>query len=341
MKRAIVIITILLFGSAFAMMPPKPGLYDSETGLSVTTGDPMPLFPDNFGEPLGGVKSTVDVIGVGSMAVVLIDFPDRPADTTQHPSSEYDAIIFSEATYPTGSLNDFFIENSYGLFSVGGDVAGWVRTTDSYSNYDDNNYGLSWGGGAVAQAAAQLSDLTVDYSLFDNDGPDGVPNSGDDDGFVDAFTVIHSGLGAEESGSIHDIWSHASYINYITNDPRYGGGFIHVDRYTMQPEERLTAEGDTLITGISVICHEYGHVLGLPDFYDGSRYTWGIGYWGLMGYGAWGAGGNTPESPAHLCAWSKIDLGWVDPINVTGNMFDIELPPIEIEPVVYISSCPP
>jgi hypothetical protein len=97
----------------------------------------------------------------------------------------------------------------------------------------------------------------------------------------------------------------------------------------------LTAEGDTLITGISVICHEYGHVLGLPDFYDGSRYTWGIGYWGLMGYGAWGAGGNTPGSPAHLCAWSKIDLGWVDPINVTGNMFDIELPPIEIEPVVY------
>lgn len=269
------------------------------------------------------------------MAVALIDFPDRLADTTEHPSSEYDDLIFSTATFPTGSLNDFFIENSYGLFSVDGGVAGWATTADLYSNYDDNNYGLSWGGGAVAQAAALLTDFYVNYALYDNDGPDGIPNSGDDDGFVDAFTVIHSGLGAEESGSIHDIWSHASYINYITNDPRMGGGFIHIDRYTIQPEERITAEVDTLITGISVICHEYGHVLGLPDLYDGSRYTWGIGYWGLMGYGAWGAGGNTPESPAHLCAWSKIDLGWVDPVNVTANMLNVSLPPIENEPVVY------
>jgi hypothetical protein len=54
-----------------------------------------------------------------------------------------------------------------------------------------------------------------------------------------------------------------------------------------------------------------------------------------MGYGAWGAGGNTPESPAHLCAWSKIELGWVDPINVTANLFDVALPPIETSPVVY------
>ena len=335
MKRAIIIITILFFGSAFAMMPPKPGLYDAETGISVTTGDPMPLFPDNFGAPLGGVKSTLDVVGVGVMAVVLIDFPDRPADTTLHPASEYDSLIFSTATYPTGSLNDFFFENSYGLFSVDGDVAGWATTPNSYSNYDDNNYGLSWGGGAVAEAAAQLTDTYVDYSFCDNDGPDGTPNSGDDDGYVDAFTVIHAGLGAEETGSIHDIWSHAGYMSYITNDPRLGGGFIQIDRYTIQPEERLNANGDTLITGISVICHEYGHILGLPDLYDPSRYTWGIGYWGLMGYGAWGAGGNTPESPAHLCAWSKIDLGWVDPVNVDVNLPNVTFPPIENEPVVY------
>jgi len=335
MKSAIVFITIIFSVSASAMMPPKPGLYDAETGLSVTTGDPLPVFPDNFGAPLGGAKSTLDVVGVGVMAVVLIDFPDRPADTTLHPNSEYDALIFSTDTYPTGSMNDFFIENSYDLFAIDGDVIGWIRTTYPYSHYDDNNYGLSYGGAMAAEAAAQLTDTYVDYSTFDSDGPDGVPNSGDDDGYVDAFTVIHAGLGAEETGSIHDIWSHAGYMSYITNDPKLGGGFIQIDRYTMQPEERLNADGDTLITGISVICHEYGHILGLPDFYDPSRYTWGIGYWGLMGYGAWGAGGNTPESPAHLCAWSKIDLGWVDPVNVDANLFNVPFPPIENESIVY------
>ena len=316
-------------------MPPKPGLYDLKTGLSITTGDSLPKFPDHFGMPIGSAKAALDVVGVGKMAVVLVDFPDRQADSISHPRSEYQSMIFSTNEYPTGSLNDFFIENSYGVYSVDGGAYGWYRTQQPYSYFDDGNYGLYYGGPRVAEAAAALSDPYVDYSMFDSDGPDGIPNSGDDDGVVDAFTVIHAGLGAEETGSVHDIWSHAWAIDFITNDPRAGGGHIEIGYYTIQPEERFTVEGDTLITGISVICHEYGHILGLPDLYDPSRYTWGIGYWGLMGYGAWGAGGNTPESPAHLCSWSKVELGWIDPVNINQNTLSLEFPAVETDPVAY------
>jgi len=330
-----ILIAVVLVSASSAMMPPKPGLYDMKTGKSITTGDSLPVFPEYFGQAIGGAKAAIDVVGVGKMAVVLVDFPDRPADQDSHPQSEYQSMIFSENEYPTGSLNDFFIENSYDVFSVDGNVFGWVTTVQLYSYFDDGNYGFSYGGPRVATAAAALTDPYVDYSVFDSDGPDGIPNSGDDDGYVDAFTVVHAGLGGEDSGNMHDIWSHAWSIDFTTNDLKTGGGHIRVSSYTIQPEERLTADNDTLITGISVICHEYGHILGLPDLYDPSRYTWGIGYWGLMGYGAWGAGGNTPESPAHLCAWSKIELGWIEPVNISSNVLSLEIPAVETNPVAY------
>ena len=328
-------IAIILVSVSMAAMPPKPGLYDMTTGRSVTTGDSLPVFPEHFGQAIGSAKTTADVVGVGKMAVALVDFPDRRADSDAHPATEYQSMIFSANEYPTGSLNDFFVENSYGLYSVEGSVYGWVTTDQQYSYFDDSNYGLSYGGQLVAEAAASLTDQFVDYSQYDNDGADGIPNSGDDDGYVDAFIVVHAGLGGEDSGNQHDIWSHASSINFATNDFKTGGGYIRIASYTIQPEERLNADNDTLITAISVISHEYGHALGLPDLYDGSRNTWGIGYWGLMGYGAWGAGGITPESPAHLCAWSKIQLGWIDPVNIDANNLSVEIPAVETNPVAY------
>jgi hypothetical protein len=83
------------------------------------------------------------------------------------------------------------------------------------------------------------------------------------------------------------------------------------------------------------MCHELGHLVGLPDLYDGSRNTWGIGYWGLMGYGAWGAGGNTPWSPSHMEAWSKVEAGFVDPVVITNDTYNLRILDIETHPVVY------
>jgi hypothetical protein len=86
---------------------------------------------------------------------------------------------------------------------------------------------------------------------------------------------------------------------------------------------------------IAVMSHELGHLAGLPDLYDYSRYTWGVGYWGLMGYGAWGAGGNTPWSPAHMEAWSKVEAGFVTPVAITADTHDLRIPDVETCPVIF------
>jgi hypothetical protein len=83
------------------------------------------------------------------------------------------------------------------------------------------------------------------------------------------------------------------------------------------------------------MCHELGHLVGLPDLYTGSRSDWGPGYWSLMSYGAWGAGGNTPWSPSHPDAWCLNEAGFVTPTVVTTNLYNVHIPPIETDPVIY------
>ncbi|UCE26823.1 MAG: M6 family metalloprotease domain-containing protein [Candidatus Coatesbacteria bacterium] len=327
----ILLITCLLAGFVVpgTGMPPNPGAYD-ENGLHVVTGAPLPEFPEWFGKP-GSLHQRLS--GTGSSVAVLVDFPDRPHDPS-HPESAYDELLYSDNEYPTGSLRDFFQENSFYQYDVEGEAYGWYTTPDDYyDNYNDGNYGLSWGGRLVALRAAELSDPDVNYGLYDNDGPDGVPNSGDDDGYVDLFLVFHADPGGEDTGDPNDIWSHKWNLSpaYETDDPKAGGGYIKIYDYAIQPEE----ETDGAIIGISVVCHEMGHVIGLPDLYDYSRWTLGIGLWGLMGYGAWGGDGIDGRYPSHLCAWSKERLDWVTPTVVTEDMEDVTLRPVEQYQDVY------
>lgn len=58
------------------------------------------------------------------------------------------------------------------------------------------------------------------------------------------------------------------------------------------------------------IAHEFGHQLGLPDLYDYSMYSVGLGEWELMSWGSWNMNAYVPP---HLSAWCKVFLGWSEP----------------------------
>ena len=60
---------------------------------------------------------------------------------------------------------------------------------------------------------AQLADPDFDYSLYDNDGPDNVPNSGDDDGYVDGIMVVYAGCGAEWGSGNDNLWPHMGTLD--------------------------------------------------------------------------------------------------------------------------------
>ena len=91
----------------------------------------------------------------------------------------------------------------------------------------------------------------------------------------------------------------------------------------------IVQEGGTKMSDISVFCHEFGHMLGLPDLYarpenPGSE---GVGVWCAMSNQV---GGGKPQ---HFCAWSKEQLGWIKPAVIDPTVKQkLILSPIEDSP---------
>lgn len=158
------------------------------------------------------------------------------------------------------------------------------------------------------------------WAQFDNDGPDGIPNSGDDDGYVDLVAFLQPQVGGECSNS-SGIWSHRWTINvfnngspYVTRTPRRDangnaipGQFLMVRDYTIQSQLGGSSGcASAAILPVGTIAHETGHAFGLPDLYDTSGLTWGVGDWSLMGTGNF----TMPDSPSSFDPWSLFTLGW-------------------------------
>jgi len=275
-------------------------------------------------------KAAAAVTGTGSCLVILWEFADHPADQVNHPASAYDDMMFSTGTFPTGSMNDYYLEVSYGQYGVGGTVTDWTTAASTYASYANGDGSQdAYTARAMLQDAIVALDPVIDFSQFDNDGPDGVPDSGDDDGLVDALFFVHAGPGQEQSGDPADIWSHAWALpgGQATNDG------VMVYRYSVEPEE--FTNGDQITVG--VFAHEYGHVLGLPDLYDTDYSSQGIGEWGLMSGGSWTRrdAGDPGSSPSHMTAWCKMQLGWLTPVEITGDTPGLTVVPAETSPVAY------
>ena len=176
------------------------------------------------------------------------------------------------------TIGEYYREVSRGLFDVSGVVHDWVHLENSESHYA----GLCQGTfpetdrtGEMIREILDHLDPSVDFGVYDNDGEDGVPNSGDDDGYVDALLVIHPTRGSECGHSAHirsHSWSYSEWPAsggepYRTDDAAAGGGVVLVDDYIIAPALSCARDKDRMIE-IGVYCHEIGHALGLPDLYD-------------------------------------------------------------------------
>ena len=207
-----------------------------------------------------------------------------------------------------GSLTHFYREMSRGQFELTGEVLPrWYASRSNAEVYSDAEGGY----GRFAREIIQAVDADVDFSRYDNDGPDGVPNSGDDDGYVDFIFIISAsaptGFIIEEATGVAQL---GLGNDFVSQDRALRGGFIRVDS-----KKGAVQRGRSSVEAVGSTAHEFGHFLGLPDLYDrefGSEPeddSGGIGYWGLMGHGNRGWG--ETDGPNPFCAWSLGQLGWL------------------------------
>ncbi len=275
-KKTAVIIFVLKVLIMFAkpsFAPPHPRFYSQEGKRN---------FNDYIERDMPS-KRSYKVLGERGIAVLLIDFQDKPHKITKS-KKYFEELILEDKK---GSMQNYYKEASYGQFSIIGEISEWVTSSQNMSYYglNDNDETIK----KLIEEAITKSDEFIDFSKYDTDN----------DGYLDHLIVVHSGDAEEWTADESDIWSHRWIIDEMEVDG------IKIASYTLQAET----------SPMGIFAHEFGHELGLSDLYNTKTGYSKIGAFSLMDHGSWNGGGAScnGEMPAHMTAWEKMQLGWIEP----------------------------
>lgn len=267
--------------------------------------------------------------------------PDRNwnGDATDNNSTEWSA-DFNRAHYldmmfgDNGeSFKDFYAKQSNGRFLAKGDVSDWVKVPGNAATYGSNKISdaegvwpfvqdsaTAWFDSqkAAGKTDAEIKTYLAQFDKVDRYDYDGDGNFNEPDGYIDHFQAIHSGEGEEAGGGAQGedaIWSHRWYVNSNqigktgpeqnkAGGVQLGDSGIWIGDYTTEPENG----------GLGVFTHEFGHDLGLPDYYDTAGGDNGTGFWTLMSGGSWLNHGTVDigSTPGYMGPLEKLQLGWLD-----------------------------
>jgi len=278
--------------------------------------------------------------------VILVNFSDSEMNSN-HTQSVFDDMCNSENcqnnTYNNkkyGSAAQYFADQSNGAYRPVFDVFGPVNVPNNVEYYGEDGPEQSDGsrehdlymGDFVVDAVLAAEAQGCDFSQYDSDN----------DGYVDFVYFIFAGKGQANGGSVSTIWPHNSSLigqlyygrthgrtdYYINSESDYNLLIMDgkaIDNYACSAE----LDGSGNLDGIGTLCHEFGHVMGLPDFYDTS---YGYNYenhltpneWNIMDGGSYNGGSHCPPN---YDPWEKYFFGWIDPINPGNEGANVTLYP--------------
>lgn len=243
--------------------------------------------------------------------VILVSFKDvtfqTPKDTIDsmlnavHFTRKYTYLSASAVGKPTkvtiksqGSARRYFQDQSYGAYSPVFDVIGPLTVSQKAEYYGADEDAKAY---EMIKEACELADgAGVNFKQYDYNN----------DGYVDFVYVIYAGFGEADGGGENTVWPHQSDLSYY----RYRHDGKYIGRYACGCEMNNISK---VYDGIGTFCHEFSHVLGLPDLYETNKNSLGLHTlynWDIMDYGAYNNDGNTP--PAYS-AYERFYMGWLQP----------------------------
>ncbi|VBB48046.1 M6 family metalloprotease domain protein [uncultured Paludibacter sp.] len=255
-------------------------------------------------------------VGSKKGLVILVNFSDK-AFSVSSPTTSFTDLLNQtgySANGGTGSAKDYFMASSYGKFIPQFDVVGPYTLPQNMAYYGANDvYGYDVDPvQMVVDACTAADNAGVDFTQYDENN----------DGYVDNVFVYYAGYNEAEGASVNTVWPHRWGVyptSIYGSDGNYTGtvasitfdGKIIMD-YACTSE--LKGTSGTNMCGIGTFCHEFGHVLGLPDYYDtNSIQEHTLDYWDIMDYGAYNNSGRTP--PVYS-AYDRFYLGYFTPTEV-------------------------
>ncbi len=321
--------------------------------LAAGTAYAVPALPGAAGEGSGACRSHCGAL------VTLDDIPVRSSGATCAPSIApvnksipliTIVIGFSNVPYEDGfnwaekiyegpkSLAAYYTDMSLGKFTFTP-----APETSAYGMGDNTNEADAPDDGVVhvklssehkdwanedeypALALAIIDALTaadpyVDFASFDADR-DGMISTNElavgyvFAGYEGAASYTYP-MGVEKYLWAH-AWSVSEIIRYYDCDfsvPAPDGTVV--DAYISIAEQM----DETTPEPISVLAHELGHYLGLPDLYDTANYSspkwnkYSVSDYSVMADGSWGIDPDGGYIPYSMDVWSRFALGWCDPV---------------------------
>jgi M6 family metalloprotease-like protein len=213
------------------------------------------------------------------LAIICVEYPDVKHNP-KIPAKAWEESMFSRGKYTQtsatgqpvyGSLYDYYLEQSYGHLKIEGKAFDYVEVSKKRAEY------------ATGNRMALLTEALD--KLLAREGKDALKE------FDGVFYVYAGDRYPAARGSLY--WPHRATVNH--NGKRWP--------YFICPE------GGERMGNISVFCHEFGHMLGLPDLYARPENP------GSEGLGIWCAMSNQAGNgrPQHFSAWCKEKLGWAKP----------------------------
>lgn len=245
--------------------------------------------------------------GRQNVLVILVNFSDLKWSFCDNPHEEMQNMLQQQGYSNfdcTGSAYDYYTQSSNNLFRPAFDVYGPVDLPNTASYYGGNDYsGNDKNPEKMAIHACDILDPEVDFSQYDRDG----------DGVIDNVYIFYAGNGENEGAPSWTVWPHSWDVRYAGGDEVQYDGVI-LGHYACSNE--VIYRTNTM-TGIGTFCHEFSHVLGLPDLYATS-YTSSHtpGDYSLMDQGSYNNNGRTPPL---YSAYDRYALEWQKPVEITGN----------------------
>jgi tetratricopeptide (TPR) repeat protein len=243
--------------------------------------------------------------GVMKVLIIFIKFSDDileespitdlwPHTLNTLPSWAEDIVSPTELSeYSHPSMSGYYHEMSSEQYHVIGDVYEnlYIPLHPQTYYYRLNSKGIHY----VAEEIFTELDPYIDYSQYDSDGPDGIPNSGDDDGIVDMILLCFRTF---SSGNLDAAGS--TYSGIATLSGKYSGfpsgEFLYFDGVSIEsgfPGSGTIQKDMYSLHQINTLIHEFGHYLFGSVHYAHRR-------WGLMDSGV-----------GCMTGFERAKLGWI------------------------------
>lgn len=247
--------------------------------------------------------------------VILVEFEDRQFSRgTEGTLAYYDAMLnkvgftsyfdvyYGRQTY-TGSLRDYFYDQSYGQFDPTFDIVGPISLPHSQYYVDGVANVMD-----LTEEVLALADEQIDFSQYDSNG----------DGDVDMIYLLYAGYSSNYQGNdTRLMWPHASTLvdpEGVMPDIIHDG--VRMARFAASAEIfGWMEDGDLVLDGIGTICHEFSHVLGFMDHYDVLGYQEHPNTWDVMAAGNYN--GIINRTPCAYNSYEKAVAGFLTPRDIS------------------------